>query len=246
MLVAKNYRTWLYVFLTVFFMVSLLSFLCVHILKIHSFFLPLLSGTLLIVFSLATKREKTPLHFLFSKDFQDTDSVIRFLRHELMNQLQIIYCLAQLGKKRRLEQAVNCLGEKTQFFKEIIRLESPKLISAAGGLLFSVSAEIPMTFEIAPTFSVPATMNSNAITLIDLLQSYLRSSSSKSVAISFIPKEEFRSVLEINIISSASCYKYGDLQAYFKEEKLIQTSNVAIQEQRIEDDILVRCSIALE
>lgn len=241
----KNYRKWLSILLTIFFLSSLLSFLCIRVLQIPSSFLPLFSGTLLVAVSMFNKREGAFLRFLPRKPLQETDSVVRFLRHELMNHLQIIYCLAQLGKKRRLEQAVNCLGEKTQSFKEIVRLESPKLISAAGGLLFSVPAEIPMTLEIAPTFSVPASLDSDAITIIDSLQSYLRSSSySKSVALNFTSKEVNRSFLDVNIIYPSSYYTYGELRTYLKEEKVISDSNIAIGEKRIDGEFFVKCSIA--
>lgn len=103
-----------------------------------------------------------------------------------------------------------------------------------------------MTLEIAPTFSVPGSMDSDAVALIDSLQSYLRSSSSKSVSLNFTLKEGGRSVLEINIISAASCYTCGDLQTYLKEEKLIQSNNILISEKRRDGDIFIRCSITLE
>jgi hypothetical protein len=69
-----------------------------------------------------------------------------YFRHELMNHLQIISCLSQLGKQERLYQALSFLNEKLKIFGEISG-SSPALVQGLGEFIFSLPGETPVTLH---------------------------------------------------------------------------------------------------
>ncbi len=72
----------------------------------------------------------------------------RYLLHELVNQLQILYSLSQLGKKERLEQAILCLCEKLKVIGLISKEAGPELLNFLESLILALPADAGVNLNI--------------------------------------------------------------------------------------------------
>lgn len=109
-----------------------------------AYLLPFLALALLAMVVFLEKEVKAAL--TDHEALKSANLSFRFFRHELMNHLQIISCLCQLGKQERLFKALGSLNEKLKIFGEISGLSSPKVMQALGELLFSLPTETQVTF----------------------------------------------------------------------------------------------------
>ncbi|HHX77550.1 MAG TPA: hypothetical protein GX697_04310 [Firmicutes bacterium] len=77
----------------------------------------------------------------------------RYLRHELVNQLQILYSLSQLGKYDRLERAILSLCDKLKVIGLLSRVAGPELLNFLENLIFALPADAGVNLDMNNSFS---------------------------------------------------------------------------------------------
>lgn len=165
----------------------------------------------------------------------------RDFRHELMNHLQIISCLAQLGKPERLYQALSCLNEKLKIFGEISGLSSPALMQALGEFIISLPGETPVILHRDTPFQAGDALAAGPAQFLHSLTACLRESRPKHVSLSISPRSSGR-FLKISAVANREV-----LQACLENEKAPWPAFIQWQEEtREEGSQLFVCTIPLK
>jgi hypothetical protein len=165
----------------------------------------------------------------------------RVFRHELMNHLQIISCLSQLGKQERLYHALNGLNEKLKIFGEISGLSSPGLMQALGEFIISLPGETPVILHRETPFQAGDGLAAEPAQFLHSLTACLRESRPKHVSLSISPIGRGR-FLKIAAVANREV-----LQACLENEKVPWPAFIQWQEEtRQEGGQLFVCTIPLK
>jgi hypothetical protein len=174
------------------------------------------------------------------EDCASRELFFRVFRHELMNHLQIISCLSQLGKQERLYQALSYLNEKLKIFGGISGLSSPVLMQVLGEFIFSLPGETSVTFHSESPFQAGDTLSAETARHLRSLTDCLRESRPKHVSLNISTRADGR-FLEI----SAEANREG-LSACLQNEKNSGSAYIRWQGDAAEEGLkLLVCSIPL-
>ena len=125
----------------------------------------------------------------------------RVFRHELMNHLQIVSCLSQLGKHERLYGALSCLNEKLKIYGEISGLSSPALMQALGEFIISLPGETPVNLHRETPFQPEDALDVESAQFLHSLTVCLRESRPKHVSLSISKRGNSR-FIKITAVAS--------------------------------------------
>lgn len=213
--------------------------------RMPHYILPLFSGILLLTFVLFSKEEKKELQAVEDNYRNKMNTVFRLFRHELMNQLQVIFCLCQMGKKDRLEKALNCLNQKLKCYGDVSQFNSPDFMSILGELIFSVPSEASINIDIPSSLDLKSPLGPELKNFVKSLQGFIRSSKTNSLRLKLNSREGYVNSLEINIALSPCSYTPGDLYEYFSKSDYPLLERVEIKEKKPLKDILVNLRIPI-
>lgn len=174
-------------------------------------------------------------------NYESTSQFYRLFRHELMNHLQIISCLSQLGKQERLVKTLGGLNEKLKIFGEISGLPSPVLMQALGDFIFSLPAETTVTLDHETPFNAGDTLAAEAAQFVRSLTVCLREGRPGRVSLKIFSGKDGR-YLEIAAASPNS----EDFEACLAKEQAAWPSYVKWQKGQEDGSGLLLCSIPLK
>ncbi len=212
--------------------------------SIYKYFLPICSASVLLFLTFlyrAVKNEQIAAEKVYKKNIAASSS---FFRHEIMNQLQILYCLCQLGKKERLERSINSLSEKLRCYGQASRFAPPDLASSLGSFIFAAPAETSLTIDIPSSIYIDSSAKEEAEKVIGSLQGFIQGLNPKRIVLKIYCMEDVE-ILEVDMALNPSDYTPGGLRKFLMESGFTMVEGLQIREDKPAEEFSINISLPL-